>query len=128
MAEGLAAIPGVELANPVQTNAVFARLSADAREALSQRYAFGVWDGGLARFMAAWDTTPQHVDAFVAAVAQAVRGVMERLLVGLARAAGRRRWRFVIVWAALLAVALPFTGQVGGRSRTAASTCPDRSR
>ena len=39
---------------------------------------------------------------------------MERLLVGLARAAGRRRWRFVIVWAALLAVALPFTGQVGG--------------
>ncbi len=39
---------------------------------------------------------------------------MEHLLVGLARAAGRWRWRFVIVWAALLAVALPFAGQVAG--------------
>jgi uncharacterized membrane protein YdfJ with MMPL/SSD domain len=39
---------------------------------------------------------------------------MERLLVGLARAAGRWRWRFVIVWAALLAIALPFAGQVAG--------------
>ena len=64
--------------------------------------------------MAAWDTTPQHVDAFVAAVRRPRAELMERLLVGLARAAGRRRWRFVLVWAALLAVALPFTGQVGG--------------
>jgi uncharacterized membrane protein YdfJ with MMPL/SSD domain len=39
---------------------------------------------------------------------------MERLLVGLARAAGRWRWRVVVVWAALLAVALPFAGQVAG--------------
>ena len=39
---------------------------------------------------------------------------MERLLVWLARAAGRRRWRFVIVWAALLVLALPFAGQVAG--------------
>ena len=30
---------------------------------------------------------------------------MERLLVWLARAAATRRWRFVIVWVALLAVA-----------------------
>jgi RND superfamily putative drug exporter len=39
---------------------------------------------------------------------------MERLLLGLARAAGRWRWRFVIVWAVLLAIALPFAGQVAG--------------
>jgi uncharacterized membrane protein YdfJ with MMPL/SSD domain len=39
---------------------------------------------------------------------------MERLLARLARAAGRRRWRIVIVWAALLAIALPFAGQVAG--------------
>jgi uncharacterized membrane protein YdfJ with MMPL/SSD domain len=39
---------------------------------------------------------------------------MERLLVWLARAAGRRRWRFVVAWAALLAVSLPFAGQVAG--------------
>ncbi len=50
------------------TNAVFARLSPDARETLSRAYAFGLWEGGLARFMAAWDTTPGTVDAFVAAV------------------------------------------------------------
>jgi threonine aldolase len=35
-------------------------------------YAFALWDGGLARFMAAWDTTPAQVDAFVAAVRDAV--------------------------------------------------------
>jgi uncharacterized membrane protein YdfJ with MMPL/SSD domain len=39
---------------------------------------------------------------------------MERLLVSLARAAGRRRWRFVVVWVALLAVSLPFAGEVAG--------------
>jgi uncharacterized membrane protein YdfJ with MMPL/SSD domain len=39
---------------------------------------------------------------------------MERLLVWLARAAATRRWRFVIVWVALLALALPFAGQVAG--------------
>jgi uncharacterized membrane protein YdfJ with MMPL/SSD domain len=39
---------------------------------------------------------------------------MERLLVWLAQAAGRRRWRFAIVWAALLAISLPFAGQVAG--------------
>ena len=39
---------------------------------------------------------------------------MERLLVRLARAAESWRWRFAIVWAALLVVALPFAGQVGG--------------
>jgi threonine aldolase len=71
--EKLSAMPGVGLAFPVATNAVFARLSPGARQALAQHYAFGLWEGGLARFMAAWDTTPAHVDPFVAAVARAVR-------------------------------------------------------
>jgi uncharacterized membrane protein YdfJ with MMPL/SSD domain len=39
---------------------------------------------------------------------------MERLLVRLARAAGRRRWRVVLVWGALLVLALPFASQVSG--------------
>jgi threonine aldolase len=69
--EGLAGVPGVEVALPVETNAVFARLSQDARDDLSRAYAFGVWEGGLARFMAAWDTTPEASDAFVGRVRQA---------------------------------------------------------
>ena len=36
------------------------------------RYAFGVWEGELARFMAAWDSTPAIVDAFVAELQRAV--------------------------------------------------------
>jgi threonine aldolase len=72
--EGIAAIPGVEPALPVETNAVFARMSPAARDALARSYAFGVWEGGLARFMAAWDTTPERVDAFVDHVRQAATG------------------------------------------------------
>jgi threonine aldolase len=73
MGAALAQLPGVELALPVETNAVFARLSPAARDALAARYAFGLWEGDLARFMAAWDTTPARVDAFVDAVRQAAR-------------------------------------------------------
>jgi threonine aldolase len=72
MGEGLEGIEGVALAVPVQTNAVFALLEPAAREALAERYAFGIWNGGLSRFMSAWDTTPERVDAFVAEVGAAV--------------------------------------------------------
>jgi threonine aldolase len=72
MGEGLSRMAGVELAQPVETNAVFARLSPLAGAALSERYAFGLWEGDLARFMTAWDSTPARVDAFVAQVRAAV--------------------------------------------------------
>jgi threonine aldolase len=72
LGEGLSQVVGVELAHPVDTNAVFARLSAGARDELSARYAFGLWKGDLARFMTAWDTTPASLDAFVAQVRAAV--------------------------------------------------------
>jgi threonine aldolase len=71
MGEGLARLAAVELALPIETNAVFARLAAPARDELARAYAFGLWEGDLARFMAAWDSTPARVDAFVAAVARA---------------------------------------------------------
>jgi len=74
MGEGLMRIGGVELAQPVETNAVFAHLSASARDLLATHYAFGLWEGDLARFMTAWDTTPARVDAFVAQVCAAVAG------------------------------------------------------
>ena len=69
--EDLARVPGVEVALPVETNAVFARLPQAARDDLSRAYAFGVWEGDLARFMAAWDTTPEAAGAFVDRVRQA---------------------------------------------------------
>jgi threonine aldolase len=70
MAEGLAQLGAVELALPVETNAVFARLPVAVRDELAGHYAFGLWEGDLARFMTAWDSTPARVDAFVAAVAR----------------------------------------------------------
>ena len=63
---------GVEVALPVDTNAVFVRLSREVRAELARTYAFGVWEGELARFMAAWDSTPATVDAFVDELQRAV--------------------------------------------------------
>ena len=63
---------GVEVALPVDTNAVFVRLSPEVRAELARTYAFGVWEGELARFMAAWDSTPATVDAFVDELQRAV--------------------------------------------------------
>jgi threonine aldolase len=42
-------------------------------ERLQERFAFYVWDEatGEVRWMCAWDTTPDDVDAFAAAVADA---------------------------------------------------------
>jgi threonine aldolase len=72
LATQLRGMPGVELAHPVETNALFARLSPEARADLLARYAFGLWEGDLARFMTAWDSTHERVDAFAAALRLAV--------------------------------------------------------
>ena len=72
MATRLAGHAGGRGRAPVETNAIFVRLSPEARDELARSYAFGLWEGGLARFMTAWDTTPERVDAFVAAVREAV--------------------------------------------------------
>ncbi|MCC7460963.1 MAG: low specificity L-threonine aldolase [Gammaproteobacteria bacterium] len=62
--------PGVRPLQPVQANAVFAQLPASAIERLHadgwRFYEFIA--GGGCRFMCAWDTTPENVDAFAAAV------------------------------------------------------------
>ncbi|MQA93979.1 MAG: threonine aldolase [Streptosporangiales bacterium] len=66
LAEAVAAVPGVEITQPVEANAVFVRLPAGA-EALSERYRFGVWDEshGEWRLMTAWDTTDDDIDTLV---------------------------------------------------------------
>ena len=67
-------IPGLTITRPVQTNAVFASLPRTAVDALLRRYSFYVWreDPLEVRWMTSFSTTDAEVDAFAAAVAQAV--------------------------------------------------------
>ncbi|MEV4167975.1 beta-eliminating lyase-related protein [Nonomuraea sp. NPDC049709] len=67
LADGLADIPGVSLAYPVESNAVFATLPPAVAETLGQRYLFHYWDesAGTVRWMTAFDTAPEHVDDFL---------------------------------------------------------------
>jgi threonine aldolase len=75
--DALAAVPGVEVAYPVEANAVFVALPVAAIERLHERYHFYVWDEGtgVVRLMCSWQTTPEDVDALAAAVGEAVAGV-----------------------------------------------------
>ncbi|MGW6497910.1 threonine aldolase family protein [Nonomuraea angiospora] len=67
LADGLADVPGVSLAFPVQSNAVFAVLPPAVAEILRGRYLFHHWDerAGIVRWMTAFDTTPENVDDFL---------------------------------------------------------------
>ncbi|MED7928591.1 beta-eliminating lyase-related protein [Nonomuraea sp. LP-02] len=68
LAAGLADVPGTSLAYPVESNAVFAQLPHAVAETLRARYLFHYWDEptGIVRWMTAFDTTPEHVDDFLA--------------------------------------------------------------
>jgi threonine aldolase len=57
-------IGGIEIAIPVQANAVFARMSAEAAEVARAKSFFYEWEGGLQRWMTSFDTTSEDVDAF----------------------------------------------------------------
>ena len=76
LGDAVAATPGVELAYPVQANAVFAALPAAAIERLHERYHFYVWDeeAGVVRWMCSWQTTPADIDQLVAALREATAG------------------------------------------------------
>jgi threonine aldolase len=54
---------------------VFAIIDPAVTERLQQDWPFYVWDEhtGEVRWMAAWDTTPEDVDAFAADVRAALR-------------------------------------------------------
>ena len=72
MAKRLADAVGdtVTITQPVQANAVFAILEAERAKALLEHSFFYTWDEatGEVRWMCAWDTTEDDVDAFAAAV------------------------------------------------------------
>jgi threonine aldolase len=76
LARRVQGVPGVTVTRPVQTNAVFARLPRAAIAALQRRYDFYVWDerSDEVRWMCAWDTTPEDVEEFAAAVREAAGG------------------------------------------------------
>jgi threonine aldolase len=70
-------IPGIEVAYPVQSNAVFARIPEPVVEAAHQRgWKFYTHVGGWeeSRLMCSWDTTPEDVDGFAADLKQLSQG------------------------------------------------------
>ncbi|RSN03571.1 threonine aldolase [Nonomuraea sp. WAC 01424] len=73
LANGITDVPGVSLAQPVESNAVFATLPHAVSESLRQHYLFHYWDeqAGTVRWMTAYDTTEEHVDDFLAALHKA---------------------------------------------------------
>jgi threonine aldolase len=75
LADGVRGARGVRITQPVEANVVFAIIDPAATERLQQDWPFYVWDEGTGevRWMASWDTDPDDVDAFAAAIRAAVR-------------------------------------------------------
>ncbi|MGN8245601.1 threonine aldolase family protein [Cellulomonas soli] len=71
---GVEALPGVQVTQPTQSNAVFVVLPAGVADTLRAHRRFYDWDvaTGEVRWMCAFDTTEEDVDAFVAEVASAL--------------------------------------------------------
>lgn len=67
-------IPGVEITQAVQANAVFARVPVAAVLPIRSEYWFYVWDErtSLVRWMTSFDTTEADVDGFATAIRKAV--------------------------------------------------------
>ncbi|WP_240506636.1 threonine aldolase family protein [Thermoactinospora rubra] len=77
LAAAVADVPGVRVTRAVEANGVFAVLPPDVTARLQKRFPFYTWDEvtGEVRWMCAWDTTEEDVDAFAAAVREELRGV-----------------------------------------------------
>jgi threonine aldolase len=70
LADGVAGVPGVRLHQKVESNGVFAALDPSLIDPLRREWSFQVWDERerVVRWMAAFDTTEDDVDSFVAAI------------------------------------------------------------
>ena len=72
LAAALAGAPGLQLAYPVEANAVFLRAPAAVLEAVRAKgWRFYTFIGGAARFMCGWDADPARVDALAADLREA---------------------------------------------------------
>ena len=67
-------VPGVRITQSVDANAIFAVIPRAVIAPLAERWHFYTWDEAAAevRWMCAWDTTPEQVDAFAADIAATV--------------------------------------------------------
>lgn len=74
LAAAVGELPGVHVTQTAQANAVFAVIDPAATAKLQEQWPFYVWDEttGEVRWMCAWDTTPEEVDEFATAIADAV--------------------------------------------------------
>ena len=74
LAEGVKAISGVKIAQPVQANEVFAVVPAHIVPQLQETCPFYVWDESPSevRWVTSWDTQPEDIDAFLEALSRAL--------------------------------------------------------
>jgi threonine aldolase len=77
LAAGLTGLPGVEVAYPVESDAVFARLSPRHIAELQRSWFFHVTDelNSVVRWMTAFDTSEDDVDAFLGDIRRIVQSV-----------------------------------------------------
>jgi threonine aldolase len=70
LAKGVQGIPGIELRQAVQSNAIFAAIDPRDIEPLQRQWGFHVWDERehVVRWMTAFNTAESDVDEFVASV------------------------------------------------------------
>jgi threonine aldolase len=75
LADGLQRFPGVSLAQPVESNAIFARLPKERIEQLQHSYAFALWNAALneIRLVTSFDTTEEDIDVFLSEVEKAYK-------------------------------------------------------
>jgi threonine aldolase len=75
LAREIDGLPGLEILFPVQANAVFVRMSDAKLAALRDRgWRFYTFIGGGARFMFAWDSSPQRIDELAGDIRQIALG------------------------------------------------------
>ncbi len=70
LATAIATVPGVELVVPQQVNSLFVRMPRAMITPLQEQFGFYDWieAENIVRLMCSWDTTPEAVDAFAAAI------------------------------------------------------------
>jgi threonine aldolase len=75
LANGLAALPGIRLIAPVESNAVFVDIPVEVQETQRKKgWRFYTFLGATGcRLMCAWDTAPETVDRFCADLAESIR-------------------------------------------------------
>ena len=77
LAMRLAALPHVELTQPVDTNQIFLSVPEEAIARLAEHYFFYVWNEATheVRFVTSWDTTDEDIDGLVGTLETILRAL-----------------------------------------------------